>query len=326
MPVMNPRTHKRGAPPSFDLPKPNPNPSRMTDALWWLVCMRELLEPSSENGGTYAPKPGSHNAGENLPDFGEGDPRTDHSIRHAWNRSGPWWKTKTAAHDWTFPEAQHGNYSNINKYTKRMINAMRDPNDLRPDKTVFYVLGNTDGDVQTEGYNEIKNGAETSGDDSHAWHEHDSFFRNIIGDFWAMWKVLTIDMGWIYAEWQRSVAPPQEVKMDWDDKIRDGDLPQGDTGADGRSIRQYIADGQNLRNWEYALETAETVNPPRPTSRVGLLHGRVKDLATAVPLILSQSRSNGSNLTTVNNRLSAIETKLDQILAALQPPEPPPAG
>jgi hypothetical protein len=65
--VMNPRTHPRGARPDFTLPKPNPNPTRMTDALWWLVCMRELLEPASENGGTYADKPGYHNIGNNRP-------------------------------------------------------------------------------------------------------------------------------------------------------------------------------------------------------------------------------------------------------------------
>src|SRR6188508_819287 len=50
---MNPKTHPRGRAPDFTLPKQNPNPERMTDALWWLVCMREALEPSlSENGGT----------------------------------------------------------------------------------------------------------------------------------------------------------------------------------------------------------------------------------------------------------------------------------
>ncbi|MEU4558511.1 hypothetical protein AB0F72_08975 [Actinoplanes sp. NPDC023936] len=208
---MNPRTHPRGAPPDFTLPKRNPNPERMTDALWWLVCMREALEPSlSENGGTFARKPGSHNAGANLPDHGEGNIRTDHSIRHAWNRTGPWWKTKTAAHDWTFRDAQHGDYRTINKYTRRMIAAMADPDDLRPDEVIFYTLGNVDGDVTTEGYSELKNGAETSGDNTHAWHRHDSFFRRIIGDFWAMWKILTIDMGWTYAEWQQSIAPQQQ--------------------------------------------------------------------------------------------------------------------
>jgi len=211
--VLNPRTHPRGAPPSFSLPLPNPNPSRMTDALWWLVCMRELLEPiDSENGGTYAKKPGYHNAGENLPDHGLGNSKTDHSIRRAPDRSGPWWLEFGSAHDWTFLSAQRGNYANIQKYTRRLVNAMRDPKDLRPDDVYAYTLGQTDGDPIVEGYNEYTDSDDTSADKTHLWHRHDSFRRNIIGDFWAMWKALTIDMGWTYAEWLKSVTPKPPAK------------------------------------------------------------------------------------------------------------------
>jgi hypothetical protein len=173
--------------------------------------MCELLEPASQNGGTYANKPGSHNIGNNLPDHGEGNLRTDHSIRHAWNRTGPWWRTKTAGRDWTFPDAQRGDYTTINKYTRRIINAMRDPNDTRTDDCLFYVLGNTDGDVQTEGYDEIDNGNESSGDDTHAWHIHESWQRRAVGLFDRMWKVLTVYMGWTFAEWQRSVTEEDDV-------------------------------------------------------------------------------------------------------------------
>ena len=202
---MDPRTHPRGAPPDFTLPKPNPNPSRMTDALWWLVCMRERLEPTnSDNGGTFANKAGYHNAGENLPDHGAGNAKTDHSIRRAPDRTGAWWKKFSSAHDWTFRDAQAGKYATIDKYTTRLVNAMRDPNDLRPDDVYAYTLGQMDGDTVVEGYNEYTDDDETSADKTHNWHRHDSFRRNIIGQFWAMWKALTIDMGWTYGEWLRS--------------------------------------------------------------------------------------------------------------------------
>jgi len=205
---MNPRTHPRGARPDFTLPKPNPNPSRMTDALWWLVCMREALEPTlSENGGTLALKPGYHSYGSRLPDYGLGNIKTDHSIRRAPDRTGKWWKDFTSAHDWTFLDAQKGDYKTIQKYTKRLIAAMRDPNDLRPDDVFAYTLGQTDGDPIVEGYNEYRDDDETSADKTHLWHRHDSYRRNIIGDFWAMWKALTIDMGWTYDDWLRSVTP-----------------------------------------------------------------------------------------------------------------------
>jgi hypothetical protein len=203
--VMNPRTHPRGARPDFTLPRPNPSPQRMTDALWWLVCMRLELEPKSRNGGTYTDKPGSHNIGGALPDHGQGSARTDHSIRDAFNRTGPWWRTKTAAHDWTFVDAQAGDFTTITLYTRRLITAMRDPDDPRPDDTYFYTLGQADNDRVIEGYNERDDDAEASSDDTHLWHRHDSFRRNIIGSFWHMWKALTIDMGWTVAEWRTSL-------------------------------------------------------------------------------------------------------------------------
>jgi hypothetical protein len=218
--VMNPRTHPRGAAPDFTLPWPNPNPGRMTDALWWLVCMREMLEPElSANGGTFANKPGYHNAGENLPDHGAGNPKTDHSIRRPPDREGPWWREMTSAHDWTFRDAQAGKYATITKYTKRLINSMRDPDDLRPDDVYAYTLGQIDNDRVVEGYNEYTNDDESSGDLSHNWHRHDSFRRRIIGNFWAMWKALTIDMGWTYDEWLRSTeSTKEEDDMQWTDK------------------------------------------------------------------------------------------------------------
>jgi hypothetical protein len=208
---MNPRNHPRGSPPDFALPKPNPNRSRMTDALWWLVCMRELLEPKlSANGGTFADKPGFHNAGERLTDHGPGDSRTDHSIRHAVNRTGPWWRTRTAAHDWTFRDAQAGDYATIRKYTNRLIGSMRSLTDLRPDDVYWYTLGQGDNDAVVEGWHERDDEILSSSDLTHLWHRHDSFRRNIVGSFPHMWQALTIDMGWTYAEWQRSVAPQED--------------------------------------------------------------------------------------------------------------------
>lgn len=221
--VMNPQKHPRGARPDFELPRPNPNPERMTDALWWVVCMREALEPElSQNGGTYADKPGYHNVGNNLPNHGEGNGRTDHSIRRAPDRRGPWWRTKCSAHDWTFLDAQRGRYGTISEYTNRRLKAMRDPLDLRPDNVFAYTLGQADGDLVVEGYNEYRDEAESSSDKTHLWHIHDSFRRDIIGNFWMMWRALTIDMGWTYAEWLRSTAEPSKgvIVATWEDTIK----------------------------------------------------------------------------------------------------------
>jgi hypothetical protein len=269
--VMNAKTHRRGAPPDFALPRPNPNPTRMTDALWWLVCMRETLEPTdTENGGTYADKPGYHNIGDNLPDHGPGNLKTDHSIRHSQDRTGPWWKTKTAAQDWTFLSAQRGDYRNITKYTKRLIAAMKDPNDPRPDDVYAYTLGQVDNDRVVEGYNEYKDDAETSGDLTHNWHRHDSFRRNIVGNFGKMWQALTIDMGWTVAEWRQSIDPEEELDMDTktlqkavDETVindKTGATLGGSVGAivgdDGAWLRDKVADVMESERGQAALKTA----------------------------------------------------------------------
>lgn len=256
---MNPRTHPRGAPPDFALPRPNPNPQRMTDALWWLVCMRELLEPErSENGGTYAKKPGSHNIGLALPDHGPGDPRTDHSIRNPKNRRGPWWQSKCAAHDWTFLDAQKGDFTTIKKYTGRLIASMRDPNDPRPDDVVFYTLGQADNDRAVEGWNERDDGPESSGDLSHAWHRHDSLWRDVVGSFPHIWQLLTIDMGWSVPEWRASVEPvgllaaEEEIPVD---QATFNELMDGWAGSD----RGKLAIGQAVK--EHKIRIIGVKNP-----------------------------------------------------------------
>ena len=252
---MNPRTHPRGVPPDFTLPEPNPDPRRITDALWWLRCMRLRLEPQSEDGGILAIKPGYHSYGSRLVDHGLGDPRTDHSIRRAPDRTGPWWKDFSAAHDWTFTRAHRGNYTEIKLYTGRLVRSMRSLTDLRPDDVYAYTIGQLDNDRTVEGWNEYADDDET-GDNSHLWHRHDSFRRNIIGDFWAMWKALTIDMGWTYAEWQRSVAPEEDDMPNADEIVRA--LLNHDLGKPGGGDTVGVALQAGLQNGKKALaELAE---------------------------------------------------------------------
>jgi hypothetical protein len=229
--AMDPRNYPRGAPPDFNMDglPPNPNPQRITNQLWWLRCMRLRLEPLSADGGILAIKPGYHSYGSRLPNHGLGDPDTDHSIRRAPDRSGKWWRDFAAAHDWTFTNAHHGDYTQIKKYCNRLRDAMRDPKDLRPDDVYAYFIGQIDDDPIVEGYNEYRDAPET-GNKSHLWHRHDSFRRNIVGSFPHMWQALTIDMGWTYAEWQRSVRPqpvkpPRENNVELKDALWDRNDP-----------------------------------------------------------------------------------------------------
>lgn len=299
MTVMNPRTHPRGAAPSFTLPKPNPNPKRITDALWWLVCMRELLEPASENGGTYGNKPGSHNIGDDLPDYGPGDRRTDHSIRDPANRRGPWWREYCAAHDWTFPDAQRGHYTTINRYTKRQIAAMRDVNDPRPDDVYFYVLGQADGDAAIEGWNERDDDPETSSDSTHTWHIHDSFWRDHVGNFWAMWAVLTIDMGWTVAEWRQSLEDEMQLTdpLHWNDK-----------GAVKYSKPTTTVGGALVSTNYYVLQGRDAI----------LAEHRKAALRDAAILAAVQGVDEEAVLAAVNGRADQHDAQLAALTAAVQ--------
>lgn len=297
--VMNPRTHPRGAAPDFELPRPNPNPARMTDALWWLVCMRELLEPKlSENGGTYANKAGYHNIGNNLPDHGAGNARTDHSIRRAPDRRGPWWHAKTSAHDWTFVDAQRGDYRTIIKYTKRLVNAMRSLTDLRPDDVYAYTLGQIDGDTVVEGWNEYTDDPEVSADKTHLWHRHDSFRRDIVGNFWAMWKALTIDMGWTYAEWLESTKPPaperpapteeEKIEMDFWASAAKAARGDADVTATDRNNRNNAA--QVIR-FAFGLQVVDQTGENLPSGPGGQLSRIEDDVATVLAAVTGEPGS-----------------------------------
>jgi hypothetical protein len=276
--VMNPRTHPRGAPPDYTLPSPNPNPQRMTDALWWVVCMRLRLEPKSRNGGTYADKPGSHNIGSALPDYGPGDSRTDHSIRDPANRRGPWWRSKCAADDWTFVDAQAGDYTTIIRYTKRTIAAMRDLNDPRPDDTYFYILGQADNDRAVEGWSERDDAVTTSSDLTHLWHIHHSYWRDIVGSFPHMWAVLTIDMGWTVADWRHSLEDDVTATEVW---TTDGIIPNPVWRFDS-ATNQYITATTSL-----VVQMSEAHSANVNTSK--LLEAQAQNAAKLDALLAAQT-------------------------------------
>jgi len=146
----------------------NPNPAYITDEMWWLWQQLQALEPSSQLGGIFANKPGYHNARENLPawDYSVTDNPPD------WG--GP--PDKAAALDWTFPNAQSGNYSTIASYTSRLLASAQDPADPRlAGWREFY--GNADDDTYVEGW-DIRYGCAATSDSSHLWHIHVSENRD----------------------------------------------------------------------------------------------------------------------------------------------------
>lgn len=191
--------------PDFTLNTPNPNPTQVTDAEWWLWLRLHELEPHTQLGGIYANKSGFHNTGNANAQHWPGN----YSIHDAVNARGPWWRTKASALDWTFPDAQNGNYATINRYTQRLMTSAHDPHDPRLDLIVYEFFGQSDTDSQVEGYDEYHEEAATS-DSSHLWHIHMSFLRSKCGDFWGMWALLTVLMGWTATQWRASLPPTNQ--------------------------------------------------------------------------------------------------------------------
>lgn len=190
--------------PDFKLDKPNPNPSLITDAEWWLWLRLHELESKSQLGGIYADKKGFHNTGKanasKWPD--------NYSIRDKPNKSGAGW-THASALDWTFPDAQRGDFRTIDKYTGRLLKSGQDSKDPRLDLILYEFFGQADTDSHVEGWDELHDRDSTS-DSSHLWHLHMSFLRSEADDFWGMWALLTVLMGWSVAQWRASLpAPPK---------------------------------------------------------------------------------------------------------------------
>lgn len=180
----------------FWRPKPttysdNPDPSRITNEMWWLWNQLHALEPSSTLGGIYANKPGYHNARGNLPgnDYSVCDDPPD--------QGGP--PDKAAAIDWTFPDAQAGDYSTIAVYTKRLIDSGKDPDDTRLNGW-RECYGNADSDSYVEGY-DFRYGCDATSDSSHLWHIHLSCNRDQVTSQKNMEALLSVLRGESVSQW-----------------------------------------------------------------------------------------------------------------------------
>lgn len=169
----------------------NPNPSRITDAMWNLWEALAVLAPGSHLGGIYANKAGYHNTrAQNDPwDYSVCDDPPDQ-----W---GP--ADKAAAIDWTFPEAQYGDYSRISVYTQRLLYSAQDPDDNRLNGwREFY--GNSDDDSFVEGW-DIRYACPATSDSSHLWHIHLSENRNQTTSQANKDAVLSVLKGETVEEW-----------------------------------------------------------------------------------------------------------------------------
>lgn len=139
-------------------------------ALEYLWDRLQELEPGTKLGGIATNKPGYHNSRQNLPS-------NDYSVVDKPDKGGP--SDYAAALDWTFPDAQAGDYTTIKKYSQRLLASGQDANDTRLDWMREF-FGQTDNDGTVEGWDYRYAEASTSADTSHNWHIHFSISRDAL--------------------------------------------------------------------------------------------------------------------------------------------------
>lgn len=198
--------------------------SAIVDVLWPGL---KALAPASELGGILARKPGYHNSRDHLPP-------TDYSVAEfAIDRMGP--ADEGSAIDWTFPNAQAGDFATIARFSRLLLAAGRagDPR-AYPMREFF---GNADGDRQVDGWDFAKR-RPSSSDSSHLWHIHISIHRKYIDDPAAMRSILSILSGSVPAT-PPPVPTPVPV-LSRTEKIM-GSLPVLRLGAKSQAVGRLQA-------------------------------------------------------------------------------------
>lgn len=155
-------------------PTRNPNPSRVSNPLWWLVNQLLANWPGSTNSGTFAPKTGSHDCRncQSADNYSTRDPR---------NRLGP--GDKCAAFDQSFPTT--GGMVEMGRVVADAY-ATNDPRAY----ALFEALGEADGDYDPEGFVFYPTRRTRVPDRSHKTHWHWGFIREFMGEDARSWKAM----------------------------------------------------------------------------------------------------------------------------------------
>lgn len=206
------RTMRRGQRPDFTLLR-EPTNAYVTRAQRWFMDQILDLEPGTEDesGGQYAHKPGYHDTVAH--NDARSGVRGDYSARDPQDRRGP--RDKTRGWDWTFRDAQGGNYADFAKYGDRVLAAYRG-NDPRLAGWREYLgrVSNavTVNDVATKRVGiDFRHRYLRIPDNTHDWHAHGSESTEHVESFWNKWALLTVLAGWSLSEWRMSI---EETDMD----------------------------------------------------------------------------------------------------------------
>jgi hypothetical protein len=201
--VEAPETPAEGAPDmdgdDFSVLAANPNPTRISAAIWRLWSDFDRIEPSALLGGVYAAKPGYHNYRNALSS-------SDYSVRDvAADRRGS--GIKASAIDLSLSDAA------MRKYTGRLDSAARsrDPRLYTPRGPVLREFIGTKDSRSVYCYVLVGGrplgvgadaGPDPGRDETHLWHIHLSIIRQFCEDWSALDGVLSVLRGESLAAWR----------------------------------------------------------------------------------------------------------------------------
>lgn len=195
---------------------PNPNPTRISEPMWWYVNACAGLTPTSfarENGGIWYRKGGSHSDTKWL----KVNRPNDYSLRGAKQAIYDWRGNFGRAWDWTFPSAQAGNWSEIGVYSRRFETAWR-TNDPRK-YMLFEVLCQTPEDKQPEGFVFYPTKGFRVPDSTHEWHIHLGVLTEFIDSWTAFEDLLSLTSGESLQAWYRRKNPSTPTDLDQEDTM-----------------------------------------------------------------------------------------------------------
>jgi hypothetical protein len=232
-------------------PTRNPNPSRVSNPLWWFVCQMLANWPGSTNSGTFAPKTGSHDTRNNQS-------ADNYSCRDPLNKLGP--GDKAAAFDQSFPTTA------AMVEMGQVVAAAYNSGDPRA-YALFEALGEADWDYDPEGYVFYPSKRIRVPDRSHKTHWHWGLIRLYMGEDSRSWKAMR-DLASLLcrealAVWQagRSIFADPATRKDEDMQpvlIRVGGKPTIFLVTMGQG-HLPIASPEELKNWQ-AFMAANNMN------------------------------------------------------------------
>lgn len=269
-------------------PTRNPNPARVSDPLWWLVCQILANWPGTLNGGTFAGKTGSH-------DCRDCQSASNYSTRDPLNKQGP--GTTAAAFDLTFPSAQAGNYDLIVQFGTIVAEAYAN-GDPRA-AALFEVLVEADFDYDPEGFVWYPTKKRRTPDRTHKWHAHLGFIRAFMGNDARSWKAIRDVASLLCREalavWQagRSIFADPATRKDNDDmqpvliqitgdptirlvSMGQGHIPIGSPDELKRWQKFMSDNNMNTTVWQWDTGQIPLLGPDlRYVGNIGALQGQV---------------------------------------------------